>query len=153
MTAESRPLRIALREIAILDAGVPPITGWARTTRSFNVYTAAGPGTSPVCRIRIPPENGDSHFYGRGTTECNETLQKFPWLQLEESEFLHVVLPVAGVCPAGTIPVYRVLTPKTRPDANHRYMIDAGIRDLMVSQQHWQAEGDGPDLVVMCAPL
>jgi hypothetical protein len=32
-------------------------------------------------------------------------------------------------------------------------MIDAGIRDLMVSQQHWQAEGDGPDLVVMCAPV
>jgi hypothetical protein len=139
-------------EIAILDAGLPPSTGWARTTREFNVYTAAGPGTSPVCRIRIPPENGDSHFYGRGTTECNETLQKFPTFVNEDSEFFHVVLPVAGVCPAGTIPVYRVLTPKTRPDANHRYTIERSIRDLMESQQHWQVEGDGDDRVVMCVP-
>ncbi len=79
-----------------------------------------------MCRIRIPPENGDSHFYGRGTTECNETLQKFPTFVNEDSQFFHVVLPVLGVCPAGTIPVYRVFTPKTRPDANHRYTIDAG---------------------------
>ena len=62
-------------EIAILDTGVH--TGWARTTLEFNVYAAAGPGTSPVCRFRIPPEYGDSHFYGRGTTECDETLRSF----------------------------------------------------------------------------
>jgi hypothetical protein len=39
-----------------------------------------------------------------------------------------------------------------RPDANHRYMIDRTIRDTMVSQRNWIAEGDGPDLVVMCVP-
>ena len=35
-------------------------------------------------------------------------------------------LPVAGVCPAGTVAVYRVFS--NRPDANHRYMIEAAVR-------------------------
>jgi len=38
-----------------------------------------------------------------------------------------------------------------RADANHRYMTDRAVRDQMVANG-WLAEGDGPDLVVMCAP-
>jgi len=38
-----------------------------------------------------------------------------------------------------------------RYDANHRYMTDKATRDQMVAKG-WLAEGDGPDLVVMCAP-
>jgi hypothetical protein len=136
-------------EIAILDAGVT-IKGWVRTGQSFNVYAAAGAGTSPVCRFYIPPDKGDSHFFGRGTAECDATALKNPTFVNEDPQFFHVMLPAAGVCPGGTIPVYRVFS--NRPDANHRYMINAAIRDLMVSQQHWLAEGDGPDLVVMCVP-
>jgi hypothetical protein len=45
--------------------------------------------------------------------------------------------------------VYRVFS--NRPDANHRYMTDRVVRDQMVAKG-WLAEGDGPDLVVMCAP-
>jgi hypothetical protein len=37
-------------------------------------------------------------------------------------------------------------------NANHRYMVDRTTRDLMVTRG-WLAEGDGPDLVVMCSPL
>ena len=33
----------------------------------------------------------------------------------------------------------------------HRYKTDKAIRDQMVAKG-WLAEGDGPDLVVMCAP-
>ena len=138
-------------EINDLDTGVH--TGWTRTTRSFNVYTTAGPGTSPVCRFRIPPESGDSHFYGRGTTECDETARKFPTFFNEDPQFFHVILPVLGVCPAGTINVYRVFS--NRPgDANHRYTIDPAIRDLMASMQPhpWTIEGDGENFVVMCLP-
>jgi len=40
----------------------------------------------------------------------------------------------------------------TGADANHRYMVNASIRDLMVTKR-WVAEGDGPDLVVMCSPV
>lgn len=136
-------------EIAILDAGVT-IKGWLRTGQSFVVYLAAGTGTSPVCRFYIPPNKGDSHFFGRGTTECNDTATKFPTFVNEDPQFFHVILPIAGTCPAGTIPVYRVFS--NRPDANHRYMIDRAIRDQMVTVRHWLAEGDGPDLVVMCVP-
>lgn len=136
-------------EIALLDAGVQ-IKGWTRTAQSFNVYAAAGAGTSPVCRFYIPPDKGDSHFYGRGTAECDATAQKNPSFVNEESQFFHVALPEAGVCPAGAVPIYRVFS--NRPDANHRYMVDRTVRDLMVSEQKWLAEGDGPDLVVMCVP-
>ena len=60
-----------------------------------------------------------------------------------------MTLPVQGVCPAGTRNVYRVFS--GRADANHRYMVDASIRATMVGKG-WVAEGDGDDLVVMCAP-
>jgi hypothetical protein len=55
-------------EIAILDAGVT-IRGWVRTTRTFKAYAAAQAGTSDICRYYIPPAQGDSHFFGRGTAE------------------------------------------------------------------------------------
>ena len=135
-------------EIAILDAGVQ-IKGWTRTGYSFNTYSMPQAGTSPVCRFYIPPELGDSHFYGRGTAECNATGQNHPTFVLEDPDFMNMILPVAGVCPVGTTNVYRVFD--GRLDANHRYMTDKAIRDQLVAKG-WIAEGDGPDLVVMCAP-
>ncbi|MFO1314467.1 MAG: hypothetical protein U1F58_02595 [Burkholderiales bacterium] len=136
-------------EIAILDAGVT-IKGWTRTGQSFAVYAAAGAGTSPVCRYYIPPGLGNSHFYGRGTVECEATGQKNPSFVNEEPQFFHVVLPDAGTCAVGLVAVYRVFS--NRADANHRYMVDRTLRDQMVTDRHWLAEGDGSDLVVMCVP-
>jgi predicted outer membrane repeat protein len=136
-------------EIAKLDAGVV-IKGWTRTGQSFKTYVEAQPGTSPVCRYYIPPGLGDSHFFGRGVTECNATGQKNPSFVLEDPAFMQMFLPVAGVCPAGTMQIYRVFS--NRPDANHRYMTDKSIRAQMVAK-NWLAEGDGPDLVVMCSPV
>ena len=131
-----------------LDAGNTP-TRWNRTGQSFQAYLGAAAGASPVCRFYLPPQFGDSHFFGRGISECNATGQQYPAFMLEEPAFMHVVLPIAGMCPSGTTPVYRVFS--NRPDANHRYMVDRAIRDQMVGRG-WLAEGDGPDLVVMCAP-
>ena len=62
---------------------------------------------------------------------------------------MQMFLPVAGVCPANTTEVYRVFS--NRADANHRYMTDKAVRQMMVDKG-WLAEGDGPNLVVMCAP-
>jgi hypothetical protein len=134
-------------EIAKLDDGMT-IKGWARTGKSFPAYMAPKAGSSPVCRFYIPPGLGDSHFFGRGTDECDATAQKYPALVLEDAAFMHMQLPVAGVCPAGTTEVYRVFD--NRPDANHRYMTDKTVRAQMVAKG-WIAEGDGPNLVVMCA--
>ena len=135
-------------EIAILDAGTQS-KGWTRTGRGFKTYQTATAGTNPVCRYYIPPDKGDSHFFGRGTIECNATGQKNPTFLLEEANFMHMFLPTGGVCPANSTPVYRAFSNRT--DANHRYMTDRAIRDQMVARG-WVAEGDGPDLVVMCAP-
>jgi hypothetical protein len=137
-----------VNEIALLDAGTT-IKGWARTGQGFNVYAAAGAGLSPVCRFYIPPDKGNSHFYGRGTAECNGTAAANPTFFNEDPQFFHIVLPAAGTCPAGTRSVYRVFS--NRPDANHRYMVDRALRDQMTGKG-WLAEGDGPDMVVMCSP-
>ena len=141
-------------EIAKLDAGTE-ITGWVRTGYSFKTYTTAQTGTSPVCRYYIPPALGNSHFFGRGTVECNETGRKNPSFVLEDPAFMQMYLPFivpvpgSGACLTSTTPIYRVFS--NRPDANHRYMTDRAVRDQMVAKG-WLAEGDGPDLVVMCAP-
>ena len=118
-----------------------------RTGQSFRVSVTAG--SSLVCRFCIPPSLGNSHFYGRGTQECNATRDANPTFVNEDPQFFHMTLPVQGTCPPGTRNVYRVFS--GRADANHRYMVDAGIRAAMVGKG-WIAEGDGVDLVVMCAP-
>jgi hypothetical protein len=137
-------------DIDALDSG--RFVGWVRTGLSFLVYpsqAAGGPDVTPVCRIIIPPPFGDSHFFGRSAQECNETLFKFPFMSQETSSAFFITLPAGGVCPAGTIPVYRAFS--DRADANHRYTTDRAVRDEMVARG-WEAEGDGPDRVVMCAP-
>lgn len=136
-------------DIDALDSGRLP--GWQRTGQAFRVYpsqAAGGAGVTPVCRIIIPPPHGDSHFFGRSVQECEETLAKFPFMSQETPAAFFITLPTLGTCPDGTVPVYRAFS--NRADANHRYMIDPAIREQMV-QQGWAAEGDGPDLVVMCA--
>lgn len=134
-------------EMAALDAG-DTIKGWMRTGQSFRVAAMASATTSPVCRFYIPPQLGNSHFYGRGVEECGETASKNPAFVQEDGQFFHLWLPAAGECPLGTVPVYRVFS--NRADANHRYATRLETRDAMVAAG-WVAEGDGPDRVVMCA--
>jgi streptogramin lyase len=135
-------------EIAKLDAGIE-IGGWFRTGFTLNTFAESQSGSSPVCRYYIPPGLGDSHFFGRGTVECNATGQKNPSFVLEDPAFMQMFLPTSGVCPTNTTEVYRVFS--NRADANHRYTIYKALRDQMITKG-WLAEGDGPDLVVMCAP-
>jgi hypothetical protein len=134
-------------EIAALDAAPPG--GWVRTGKTFATLAATQAGTSPVCRFYLPPQYGDSHFYGRGSAECEATHAAYPGFVYESPAVMYMYLPTLGVCAPGTIPVYRVFD--NRPDANHRYTIDRSVRDQMVALG-WVAEGDGPDMVVMCAP-
>lgn len=136
-------------EIANLDAGLTP-TKWTRTGRAFHAFVNPQPLTSQVCRFYIPPALGNSHFFGRSTTECTASQKAQPDLVLEDPDYMHVVLPTAGTCPGGTQPVYRVFN--NRADVNHRYTIDRAVRDEMVAKG-WVAEGDGEDRVAMCVPL
>ena len=135
-------------EQAALDAGNTP-TRWTRTGLSFKAYANTQTNTSAVCRYYIPPAWGDSHFFGRNPTECTATAQHNPGFVLESAAFMQMYVPMGGICPANTVPVYRLFD--NRPDANHRYVTDRTIRDQMVATG-WVAEGDGPDTVAMCAP-
>jgi hypothetical protein len=135
-------------EIDKLDAGLTP-SRWVRTGLAFKAYAASQSGTSAICRFYIPPADGNSHFFGRGAAECAAVQQQHPDFVLEDPAYMHVYLPTAGECPAGTTPIYRLFN--GRVDANHRYTTDRNVRDQMIARG-WTAEGDGADRVVMCAP-
>jgi hypothetical protein len=112
---------VAVSEIAALDAGT--ISGWSRTGAGFNAFaTALQSGASPVCRYYIPPMFGDSHFFGRGTTECTSTGQRNPSFMLEDPQFVHMYLPSVECVLRTRRRFTRVFS--NRPDANHRYMTD-----------------------------
>ena len=135
-------------EIANLDAGTTS-PRWTRTGKSFKAFATAQNGTSQVCRFYIPPALGDSHFFGRGEAECNATRVKHPDFVLEEPNYTQMIVPSGGGCPTGLKPVYRVFN--NRPETNHRYTTERAVRDQMVGKG-WIPEGDGDDMIVMCAP-
>ena len=135
-------------EIANLDAGNTP-TRWTRTGYSFKAFAAAQPGASDVCRYYIPPVDGSSHFFGRNGAECSASLQAHPEFVVEAQDYMQLYLPNAGVCPPNTIAVHRLFD--NRADANHRYTTDPNVLAQMVARG-WIAEGDGPNIVVMCSP-
>lgn len=135
-------------EIVRLDEAVT-LKGWQRTGLAIEALRDATARASPVCRIYIPPGQGDSHFFGRDGSECAGTLAAHPGFVAEDATFFHLYVADGGTCGAGTRPVYRVFS--NRADANHRYTTDRAVRDAMLARG-WLAEGDGPDRVVMCAP-
>jgi hypothetical protein len=141
-------------EIDDLDTGAH--TGWVRTGFRFLAYPDAAhapPDASPVCRLYLRPEAGNSHFHSGLPSECAQTAAKYgnTWVY-ESTAAFYIQLPdrVTGACPAGTQPVYRFFhVPRT----NHRYTTEIAVRDDLRADADWIAEGDGPDAVVMCSPV
>ena len=140
-------------EIAALDSGV--FAGWARTGEGFKAYAAGSyndGAVRPVCRFYGLPSAGlDSHFYSASPAECFAVDERFgtEW-RIESDNVFQVGLPdtATGVCPGGTIPVYRMFN--GRRDANHRYTTSTAIRATMEAAG-WIREGYGPDATIMCA--
>ena len=135
-------------EIAKLDDGI--LTGWTRTGRLFHAYATPTAGTSPVCRLYIPPANGDSHFLSASPAECATTKSRFPEFIDESDSVMWISLPdgATGACPVGEIPVYRLWN--QRSDSNHRYVTVLALRAQMIAQGYVpEGYGDG---VAMCAP-
>lgn len=151
-------------DIDALDSGTIP--GWQRTGETFSVGPArvsyigiewqyAG---QPVCRIYIPPAQGDSHFYSASADECAQ-VQRYPGFVLESDAVFYVALPdlVTGECGVlpGIVdgdfqlrPVYRLWN--HRADTNHRFTTSLQVRAEMIGRG-WVSEGYGPMGVVMCA--
>jgi hypothetical protein len=136
-------------EIAGLDAG--QIAGWLRTGNDFNAFVDGVAGASPVCRFYLPPVYGDSHFFSASPAECAYVQAAMPAAVLESANAFYVDTPdtATGVCPSGTVAVYRLWN--HRADLDHRYTTSATIKAAMIAQGY-VAEGYGPDQVTMCSP-
>jgi hypothetical protein len=141
-------------EIAALDAGAHP--GWQRTGQSFLAYR---PGQThfqlpAVQRFYGSPNAGlDSHFFTIDYAD-QFALTYGPlssaWA-LEADNAFEIGRPDQdGNCPAGQIPVYRLWN--RRVDSNHRYTTNPAIKSQMI-ERGYVAEGYGPDVVDMCAPV
>jgi hypothetical protein len=136
-------------EIQKLDAGV--FAGWARTGKSFKALPLSSANSEVVCRFfstSFAPKS--SHFYTPFPNECNIVKQNSDW-QFEGNVFNIAVPDVNGVCPAGTIPVYRLYNNGQGAAPNHRYTTDLTVRQQMIDAG-WIPEGYGPIGVIMCAP-
>jgi hypothetical protein len=102
-----------------------------------------------VCRLYIPPVDGDSHFFSASAAECAAAQARYPEFVFETASAFLATLPDmnTGACPAGQTPVYRVWN--GRADSNHRYTTSLDVRNQMKARGYI-AEGYGPDAVAMC---
>lgn len=143
-----------LEEAAAIDGGSAG-AGWIRTG-----YTFKSGGPTAVCRFYgsiVPGPN--SHFYTVDAAECQVlTDAQFPandprrltvksW-NFESLDFLSTA-PTAGICPSGTVPVYRAYNNGFARgiDSNHRITSSPTALQETVSRG-WNNEG-----LVMCAPI
>jgi hypothetical protein len=144
-------------DLDALDSGRS--AGWQRTGSSFPAWITrnVGPlggfvvpaGLRDVCRIYIPPNKGDSHFFSASAGECAASLAQHPDFVLETNAAFLATLPdpVTGACPSGQVPVYRLWN--NRVDSNHRYTTSLTVRGEMISRGYI-AEGYGPNAVALC---
>ena len=142
-------LTAAPAEIAKLDAG--QFAGWSRTGHGFDVFAAAAPGLGSVCRFfsaAFMPKS--SHFYTPFASECTSVKGNADW-QHEGNVFGAGLPSLAGRCPSGMTPVYRLYSNGRAGAPNHRYTIDPQVRASMLAQG-WVAEGTGPAGAILCSP-
>jgi hypothetical protein len=135
-------------EITKLDNGT--FVGWTRTGESFNVYADLPAGSSEVCRFfstSFDPKS--SHFYTASATECATVKQNPNWL-FEGVVFTMPTPDLAGICPAGTLPVYRLYNDGQGAAPNHRFTTKLETRAMMLAKK-WLPEGNGIG-VSMCSP-
>jgi hypothetical protein len=136
-------------EAAAIDNGsLGP--GWVRTGNIFKPG-----GDTSVCRFYGSQSPGpNSHFYTVDAGECAYLKQLQASTQATEKRWnfegtaFSSTLPVNGVCPAGTQPIYRAYNNgfSRGVDSNHRIASSlAAIQEVV--NRGWSDEG-----VVMCAP-
>jgi hypothetical protein len=140
-------------EIEALDSETIP--GWQRTGYSVVAWTSpfatgqAPPADlTPVCRLYIPPIDGDSHFYSVSKAECAGVPAQHPEVVFETDAAFFATLPdlQTGACPPGQAPVYRLWNPR---GSGHRYTTQTAVRDDM-RLRGYIVEGHGQDGVAMC---
>ena len=123
----------------ILSGGVG--TGWVDTQDYFLAWRDASQGAVPVCRFYSTVFN--SHFFTANADECEIVKKNKDWMY--ENIAYYVKLPVNGVCPADTTPIYRAYNNRWMfNDGNHRFTTDMSLINELVANK-WLFEG-----VAMC---
>src|SRR5262249_1096786 len=117
-------------EAAMLDAGTLG-PDWHRTGLAFHGDPVASSAGSGVCRVLGTPGLGPSaHFYTADPAECAAVKANPRWLF--EGIAFRALLPAAGVCPAGTLPVIRFyFVGADVSQSRHRYVADAAAIAVM----------------------
>ncbi len=121
----------------VLNGSAGP--GWVDTKDYYLAWRDASQGASPVCRFYSALFN--SHFYTASASECATVKNNPVWAY--EGIVYYAKLPVNGVCPSGSKPIYRAYN--NRADGNHRFSTDRTVIDSLVAQK-WNYEG-----IAMCA--
>jgi len=138
-------------EITKLDNG--EFKGWARTGHKFKAYAPNTAGSANVCRFfstAFAPRS--SHFYTPFADECADVKKKPEWMLESEAVFSIPIPDIHGVCPEGTVAVYRYYNQGQGGAPNHRYATEFSLRDEMILVRGWIPEGYGDFGVIMCAP-
>ncbi|CAG1005884.1 hypothetical protein BURK1_03248 [Burkholderiales bacterium] len=133
-------------EIAGLDAGAYNFA-FTRTGRTFFAWSGPAAGTVPVCRfftVTFAPKS--SHFYTGNDAEC-EGLKAHNKDWQYENVAVHIAAPVAGACPLGTVPVYRMYNSGQTGAPNHRFTTDFLLYQEFTTTKGWTQESIG-----FCAP-
>ena len=134
-------------EITGLDGGAYNFA-FLRTQRSFNAWNGPTTGTVPVCRFFTTPGTfgtKSSHFYTADAVECDGLKLNPAWVY--EKIAFYIAVPVAGVCPVGTTPVYRMYNHGQTNAPNHRFTTDFLTYQDFTTTKGWDVEGIG-----FCSP-
>ena len=132
-------------EISGLDGGAYN-GAFVRTGAGFGAWDAPAAGTLPVCRFfttAFAPRS--SHFYTADPAECAGVKKNLDW-QYEKIAF-YIAVPTAGVCPAGTIPIYRMYNSGQTGAPNHRFTTAFLTYQDFTTTKGWAPEGIG-----FCSP-
>ena len=116
---------------------------WIIAESPFRTWPATGDApalAAPVCRFFHPQVV--THFYSAKAGECALLAASSAWIN--EGTAFRALLPVDGVCMAGTSPVYRLFSQAL---ANHRYTQSIG------TYQALQFKGWAPEGVAFCSPM
>ncbi len=138
-------------EIEALDNGAFG-NAWTRTGQTFHVWrTSAVPGSAPTCRFfsdAFAPRS--THFYTPFPAECSALKSNPAWA--DEGIAFYVALPDAqGLCPIGTIPLYRAYNNGIGGAPNHRFTTNFATLQQMLAAG-WAFEGNGNTQIFACVP-
>jgi uncharacterized protein DUF5648 len=137
-------------EIAALDGGAFD-GAWQRTGEAFTIWPLPIPGSAAACRFFtaiFAPRS--THFYTPYGSECS-ALKASPAWSYEGIAFYIAPIDANGLCPPGTVILYRLYNNGMGGAPNHRYTTSLAIFNDMIAMG-WSFEGHGITKAFACVP-